>query len=67
MHVKVRKALVEKPDWLGWDMEAEDGHKALTHEKIANSTPNLPSSDSKGAILSGVSFPAGKGMLQDQR
>lgn len=66
MHVKVRKALVKKPDWLEWNMEAEDGHKALTHEKIANSTLNLPSSDIKGAILSRISFPAGKGMLQDQ-
>lgn len=46
-------------------MEGEDGYKALTREKIANSTLNLSSSDIKEASLSCISFPAANGMLQD--
>ena len=46
-------------------MEAEDGHKALTCEKIADLILNLPSSDIKEASLSCISFAVGKGMLQD--
>lgn len=50
---------------LGWDMEAEDGHKALACEKTANPTLNWPSSDIIRATLSCISLPAGEGMLQD--
>lgn len=64
MHIKVCKALVERPDWLGSDMEAEDGDKALTHAKIPDSTLNQQSGHIKGATLSCTSFPAAKAMLQ---